>query len=338
MDTALDIIIFIIQVITGFVLLYIAYRLFRFYRTVGFDKRFGPYSVELLEDDSESFFDMVSYYYDKVQNYLSKSLIKIKIFDSYSKKYEKYSYGKRVNAIDDMNYISKKIFIGLLCVFLLLFSCIFRYVHVSLLSILLAFLVGFFALDVYLIIYDRMRKNSIEKDINKAVIIMNNAFKSGYSIMQAIYRVHTQMDGAISEEFRKMYIDITFGLNMEVVFNRFADRVDCVEARYMATSLGVVNRTGGNIIQVFDAVERNATTRQRLKEELSSVSASARAMFKILVCIPIFIIGILLILNPTYFAPLFKTPIGILCLLLSVIIYVLYIIIIRKIIYVEVDL
>ena len=78
--------------------------------------------------------------------------------------------------------------------------------------------------------------------------------------------------------------------------------------------------------------------RKKLKDELDSVSASAKAVFKILVCIPVFIVGMLLILNPGFFNPLLTTPIGIMCLLLSIMIYILYIIIIRKIVYVEVKL
>ena len=338
MSSALDIIVFIVQVLTGFVLLYGIYRVYKFYRSYVFDKRFGPYSVELLEDDSDSLFDNISYFYKGIRNRLSNVLIKSKLLLDYSKKYEKYSTKSRVSSIDLMHYISTKIFIGLLCIFLLIFSCLFKYVKLDLYLLLLVFLLGFFGLDIYLMIMDKVKMNRIEKDMGKAIVVMNNAFKSGYSIMQAIYLVYTELDGPISVEFKKMYMDITFGLNMEVVFKRFSERVNCVEASYMSTSLAVLNKTGGNIVQVFNSVERSLMTRKKLKDELDSVSASARAVFKILVCIPLVLILMLLVLNPAYFVPLFTTPIGILCLLLSILIYILYIFIIKKIVYVEVKL
>ena len=338
MGSALDIVMFIFQVLSGIVLLYGIYRIYKFYRCYVFDKRFGPYSVELLVDDSDSLFDSVTYLYKGVRNKLSKVFIKSKLLVDYSKKYEKYSTKSRVTSIDLMNYISTKIFIGLLCVFLLIFSCMFKYVKLDLYIALLVFLLGFFVLDIYLMIMDKIKINRIERDMGKAIVVMNNAFKSGYSIMQAIYLVYTELDGPISVEFKKMYMDITFGLNMEVVFKRFSERVKCVEASYMSTSLAVLNKTGGNIVQVFNSVERSLMTRKKLKDELDSVSASARAVFKILVCIPLFLVGMLLLLNPSYFVPLLTTPIGILCLILSVLIYVLYIFIIKRIVYVEVKL
>ena len=129
-----------------------------------------------------------------------------------------------------------------------------------------------------------------------------------------------------------MYIDLTFGLNTEVAFERFNQRVNNEEAKYITTSLNVLNRTGGNIVQVFASVERNAFTRKKLKEELKSLSSSANAIFKILVAIPVLLFLTIILMNPSYFNPLFTNPIGILILMLCIIIYVSYIVIIRKVV------
>jgi len=165
---------------------------------------------------------------------------------------------------------------------------------------------------------------------------MNNSFKSGLSIMQAIYMVSKELDGPISEEFKKMYIDLSYGLNMEVVFERFTNRIDTKEARYITTSLNVLNKTGGNIVQVFASVERNSFTRKKLQDELGALAASASAIFKILVFIPPMLAMLIFMLNPTFFAPLFTSTIGWMILLIILAIYVLYIIIIRRVMKVKV--
>ena len=336
MNSIVNILIILVGILAILGLLYLLYQLLVMNKERRLEKRFAPFTIAIIEDDNEPLFDTLLSNYHHLQEKVSKVLLKIKIFNSYSNKYEKYNY--KASSIDNMNYITDKLFIGLGLVILLLLSSLFKIRKIDWLLILLVFLIGFFSLDIYLLIKEKLRKNKIEKDLSKAIMIMNSAFKSGYSIMQAINLIYTELDGPISDEFKKMYMDITFGLNMEVVFNRFAERVDCVEARYMATSLAIVNKTGGNIIQVFKAVERDMQARKKLKEELESVSASSRAMYKILICIPIFLVLMLLLLNPSYFVPLFNTPIGILCLIASIVIYVLYIIIIRKIVNVEVKL
>ena len=85
-------------------------------------------------------------------------------------------------------------------------------------------------------------------------------------------------------------------------------------------------------MQVFASVERNAFTRKKLKEELGALASSAKAIYRILVAIPPLLSGIILLLNPNYFKPLFNTTIGMCILLLILFIYVAYIIIIKRIV------
>ena len=269
---------------------------------------------------------------------MTRFLYKIKIFDTYSKKYQKYCDNTKIDKEDPMNYISNKVMLGIVGIMIIILSNILQFYNVTLFEMILAFLLGFFVLDLFLISKEKYRKVQIEKDMLKAIIIMNNSFKSGLSIMQAIYIVSHELEGPISEEFKKMYIDLSFGLNMEVVFERFTNRVNTKEAKYITTSLNVLNKTGGNIVQVFASVERNSFTRKKLQDELGALSASSQAMFKVLVVIPLLIAVGIFALNPTYFIPLFNNPLGIFILIIIILIYSLYIIIIRKVIKVKVML
>ena len=218
----------------------------------------------------------------------------------------------------------------------MLISYALQYKDIVMIELFTAFLIGFFVPDIFLSSKTRYRKKQVEKDMLKAIIIMNNSFKSGLSIMQAIYMVSTELDGPISEEFKKMYIDLSYGLNMEVVFERFTNRIDTKEARYITTSLNVLNKTGGNIVQVFASVERNSFTRKKLQDELGALAASASAIYKILVCIPPMLAILIFVLNPSFFWPLFTSAVGWMILLIILTIYVLYIIVIRRVMKVKV--
>lgn len=323
---------FIIQMIIVLLLIAVCLVLLKMRRISKLNKRFSHFSIEPLRDNSLSLFDRDKMIYFNIRSNISKRLIKMKIFDDYSKKYQGYCDKSKIIREQPIDYISDKVIVGILAIFLVVLSNVLQYKTFSFIQFLTAFLIGFFIPDIYLRIRDKYRKKQVEKDMLKAIIIMNNAFKSGFSIIQAIYTVSKELDGPISDEFRKMYIDLTFGLNTEVAFERFNRRVDSEEARYITTSLNVLNKTGGNIVQVFSSVERSAFTRKKLEEELKSLSASANAIFKILVFIPILLFMAILLMNPSYFNPLFTTSIGIIVLFLIILIYVLYIVVIRKVV------
>ncbi len=330
--------VYTIQILTILTLLVIVFRLLRLNSSLRMVRRFTPYTVEELEDRDETLFDYLYRRYQVYRKKISKQFKKSKLLLDYSKKYEKYCDNSKIIRDEAMDYISDKFVVGFVAMIVIMFSDIFQYQPITFLQLLTFYLIGFFIPDLVLISKNKIREKLIERDMLHAIIIMNNAFKSGMSIMQGIYMVYNELDGPISDEFKKMYIDITFGLNMDTVFKRFADRVKTKEAKYITTSLTVLNKTGGNIVQVFSSVERNSFTRKKLREELGAISASSDAIFKMLAIIPIFLIGIILMLNPTYFSPLFTTSEGLLILGLLILIYVLYIFIVRKVMKVEVDI
>lgn len=336
MPSGYNINLLIVQIIIIVLLFGIVIWLLRLNRLTRLERRFNKFTVSVIKDNELSLFDKLIKIYNNAQKRMSKFLYKLKIFDEYSKKYEKYCDNTRIIREDPMDYMSNKVFAGLAMMGLIIISDVFQYKGITFLQLFSTFLIGFFIPDVFLLSKTKMRKMQIEKDMLKAIIIMNNSFKSGLSIMQAIYIVSTELTGPISEEFKKMYIDLSFGLNMEVVFERFTKRIDTKEARYITTSLNVLNKTGGNIVQVFASVERNSFTRKKLQEELGALAASANAIFKILVVIPILLFVGIFLLNPTYFVPLFTEPIGIFILIVIILIYILYIIIIRRVMKVKV--
>ena len=295
-------------------------------------KRYANFSLDPIKDDQLSVFDMILIYYKKIKKKLSRFFKKSKVLRDYSKKYEKYLNKIKKKKEDSMDYISAKIVFGFISVILIFISNIFQLRFPPFYEILFAFLVGFFMPDLYWLYMRRVRKKQVERDMIKAIIIMNNSFKSGLSIMQAIYMVSNELEGSIAEEFKKMYIDISFGLDMDIVFKRFAKRINTEEAHYITTSLSVLNKTGGNIVQVFSSVERSAFTRKKLQEELGALSASSSLIYKILVAVPILLVTIIMLLNPSYFAPLFKTTVGKFIIFVMLAMYVSYIVIIRKIV------
>ena len=318
-----------------FLILMLVWLFIKTYNSYKLNKRFNNYTID-YDEKNYSITDILENTYKGLEEKLSKKLIKTHIFDNYSKKYIKYSASKKI--LTNMNYISKKIFIGLFCLLLLLFDSCFKENTLNIINLLITFLIGFFLYDIYLYIVCKQEHNKIDNDIIESIVIMNNAFKSGKSIIQAINLVSIEMNGKIADEFKRISDDIKMGLDIEEAFKRFSNRINSVEATYLTSSIIVLNKTGGNIISVFNSIEKNALARKRLRDELKSSSSQARFVYHILITIPPVLVMSLLLLNPAYFVTLFTTTIGFLAFVLIILLYILYIIIIKKIVYIEVKL
>jgi len=206
---------------------------------------------------------------------------------------------------------------------------------VSLFNILISSIFGFYILDIILFIMNIFKKKKIENQIHQAIIVMNNAFKSGKSTIQAVEIASIKLPKPINMEFKRILQELKYGLSTDVVFDRFAKRVDIPEAKYLSSSLTILNKTGGNIIKVFNSIEKTMFDKKKLREELKNSTTVSNLVVKILLVIPIFIVLIIYMLDPSYFDPFFESTVGYILLGISLIMFIIYAYLLERIVKVD---
>lgn len=315
---------FVVLALFVLLILFIRYR-----KAISLEKKISKYTVEPLKNKEDSLFDRGNLLYKNIVRKISVVFSKSEILKKHSKMYEKYI---RISSFESgMDIVASKFIIGLVCSVLSIFSKTIQLEVIRLVELLIPFIIGYIILDIYYFIKFKMYRNRLENDLLQAIIIMNNAFKSGRSITQAIDLVTKELKGPIAEEFKKMSLELSFGLSIDIVFKRFGDRIKIDEINYLTSSLSILNKTGGNIIKVFSSIEKTLFNKKKLRLELSSLTGSSRLIVYALFVIPILFILFISIISPAYFVPLYTTGLGRILIIIMVIIYIIYILLIRKI-------
>lgn len=332
-------VIFGLLIIQIFVMMFLITAILILIRTrnnIKLEKKFSKYTISPINNNVISLFDRIENYYDSIVKKFSKLLVKCKIFDRYASIYEKHISYDELKTTSPIDFISKKFLLGIFLCILYLITEMFQYDGIGIFGLFVSFLIGFFILDIYIQYKYYKNRKQIEEDLLKAIIIMNSAFQSGRSMTQAIEIVKDELTGPISDEFKKIYLDISYGLSLEVVFDRFYKRVKLEDVKYITSSLTLLNKTGGNIIKVFGTIEREFFSKKKLTNELRMMTASSVFVFRILLVLPFVLYLIIFLLNREYFAPLFTTGIGLFIMLLILLLYILYVLLIRKILKVNI--
>ena len=295
------------------------------------EKRLKKYTIS-SDKENNSFFDLISNSFINWRSKISNHLKKSKSLVNYAKKYEKFIDKKKNGIQDAMDYVSTKYILSIFAIVILVISDVIQYRMITLVQILIAFSLGYFSLDIFLISKRKYVSYLMENDLLKAITIMNNSFKSGRSIYETIHIVANEIDGPLKEEFVLMEKDLDYGLEIETVFERFNKRVNLKEVGYITTSLTILNKTGGNIVSVFSSIEKTVFSNKKLQDELHNLSAASTALYRILIAVPIIFAAVIYILDPTYFMPLFSNPLGMIIIIIIISLYIAYIIIVKKII------
>ena len=329
----------IIQLLTILILsiifILLAVLFVRFFFAIKFKKRVQKYYIKNNNLTSKSVIDKLALILLKLIKKISKFISKSVILVNYSKRLDKYLIYNKNNDLKSIDYISLKILYMLFISFLyILMSCL-KKININMFLLIIIAFASFFMIDIILIIIYKQKRNTIESGLLQAIVIMNSAFKSGKNIWEAINIVKTSLSSPIKEEFEIISKDLSYGLELTNVFERFYDRVKVEEIKYITSSLTLLNKTGGNIVSVFNMIEKHFYDKLKIKNELNSLTSSSKMLYRILIFIPFIFILVIYSLNPSYFAPLLTTKIGLLLDLLMVIIYALYVIIIKKITKVE---
>lgn len=294
------------------------------------EKRISFYSLEPLKDNSVPLSDKIIKLYISFIQKSRKIVLKSNYFKKKSRRYEKYIKYKHRDNIVAIDFITNKFIIMLLFVLLAVISSIFT-TGINMLMLLLDAILGYYLLDIFLYFYYKRQTKLIENELLRSIIVMNNAFKSGKSTLQALKIASLELPEPISDEFKKMYLDMKYGLSIDTVFDRFAKRVNLEEAVYVSSSLTILNKTGGNIVEVFSSIERTLFDKKKLNEELKNISASPNMIVKVLFIIPIVFTLIIYILNPSYFAPLFSSTLGYMIIGIIVLMFIIYILLLKRI-------
>ena len=221
-----SLIIILIQIVLIFVLITIITFFLRLNETIKIEKRISKYSIKGSRNKyDKSYYDRIS---DGYRMFVKKQRRKInKLFPGLVRRYDKYVTDGEVRATD---YVTHKLVISFLFVILTIIAMVIQGKFITLFQFLISLILGFYILDIILLIFNIFKKKKIENDMLRAIIIMNNAFKSGKSTIQAVEIASNKLSKPISSEFKRMHQEMKYGLSVDVVFDRFAKRIKLEEA------------------------------------------------------------------------------------------------------------
>ena len=102
------------------------------------------------------------------------------------------------------------------------------------------------------------------------------------------------------------------------------------------SQLTILNKTGGNIVSVFTSIEKTLFDRKKLENDLKTSASASNFVVKFLMIIPIIFVLVIYVISPTYFDPLFSSPLGYFILLMMWMMFIIFIYLLNKIMKVKV--
>ncbi|MER9303482.1 type II secretion system F family protein [Mesorhizobium sp. M0496] len=179
----------------------------------------------------------------------------------------------------------------------------------STLVALVVFLVVGFVLP--LLVLRRARNRRIQKfarQLPDALDMIVRSLRAGHPASVAIGLVAREMPDPLGTEFGIVADEITFGLSMEQAVRKLSQRVGFEGLHLLSVSLSIQAKTGGNLTGILSNLSSVLRERQKLRLKIRALSAEGRVSAWIISLFPLVMFGILLVISPSYYGGVWKSP------------------------------
>ena len=313
----------LIIILIGFLIIFLIMN-----RMNNFNKRFSNYTLKKINKKEDIYGDKVYNSFDKIISYISNKISKIGLFKTYSYNYEKYSNNSKSKQ-NLFDYISLKIIFVVIGIITYLISSSIS--KDFLIEYFLLFIIVFFYLpDFYYEIKFELWRRKIDKDLFNAVIILDNCFKDGMNMHQAIYKVYKTLQGPVALEFEKIYKDINYGLSVSKVLTRFDKRMNNKTSSLISKTLLLAHNNQVNLESAFSLVVNNTKTKSQLYSKYIETTKITKIIKKVLILTPPLTWLIMFFIKDNYFNFLINQY-GRLIFLIILILYFVYVYISKRI-------
>lgn len=170
--------------------------------------------------------------------------------------------------------------------------------------------IGFGAMTGFLRYKQSAWLKTIEKDLPDFLRGVAAAMRAGISFQQSMVSVGRETPGPLGLEVVRMMRRESLGYTLEQVLTELAERIPSRDIELAVTAILIQREIGGALASILENIVQTMVDRQRVKNEVKTLTAQGRMSGYVLTLLPIGVGVMVWFSNPGYLTPLFTTPIG----------------------------
>jgi tight adherence protein B len=166
--------------------------------------------------------------------------------------------------------------------------------------------VGLFLPRFYVNSQQTKRLVKFNDQLGDMLNLMVNGLRAGYSTMQAMEAVSKELPPPICDEFRRVVQEMQLGVSMQTSLDNLLRRIPSEDLDLVVTAINVQREVGGNLAEILDTISYTIRERVRIKGEIRVLTTQVMYSGRFLAMMPLFVMGILYMLNKPYMMEFFK--------------------------------
>ena len=192
-------------------------------------------------------------------------------------------------------------------------------------------------LPVLYVLRQRARRLAkFEQQLPEALDMMVSALQAGHSLITALGALGQDCPEPIGSEFRTLFEEQNFGVDLRTAMVNFTARVPLQDVRIFVAAALIQKESGGNLAEVLSKVALTTRERFRLKKQIAVHTAQGRMTGRVLTLLPVGLGFGMYLANPVGMSVLWTRPAGLKMLYTAIVMVLIGSMLIRRIVRIRV--
>jgi tight adherence protein B len=154
------------------------------------------------------------------------------------------------------------------------------------------------------------RRRRFADQLAETLQILAGSLRAGHGLAQGIDTVAREAESPTAEEFRRLTIEARLGRDFVEALGSLADRVGSEDFLWVVQAIQIQREVGGDLAEILDTVAGTVRDRNRIRLQVSALSAEGRMSAWVLMILPFGLGAIMSMTNRSYMTPLVSSGTG----------------------------
>jgi tight adherence protein B len=195
---------------------------------------------------------------------------------------------------------------------------------------------GVAALPVAYVWFERKRRlATFSQQLPYVLDFLRSALSAGHTLLRGVQMATENSPEPIATELRLVVDQIRLGSSLAEALDNMFRRAPEESLGFLVAAVRVQSDVGSSISEILDRVTDTIRDRQRLQQEIRTLTAQTRMSGMIVAALPFLLLGFFTVIRPSYTYPLFHHPLGIRMLEAAIVLDAVAMLVIRHMVQVD---
>lgn len=154
------------------------------------------------------------------------------------------------------------------------------------------------------------RRRKFLAQLPDSLHLLAGSLRAGYSLMQGVEAVSEETPDPMAQELRRVITETRLGGDLIESLDKVALRMNSQDFAWVVMGVSIQSEVGGDLAELLDTVADTMVQRERLRRDIKSLTAEGRISALVLTLLPVALLVILNVVNPSYGENLLTTGTG----------------------------